>query len=71
MKKCPMCNGSSFYLVVEITYSSKVKDIRDGKVIPFPCEDTLTGKSLVCDDCGFNGWIDEYKHYKNGEEECC
>lgn len=66
-KRCPECKSDKFYLVVERTWSWKVSDVGLSDVSPeSQLDDELAGKSLVCDDCGFNGWIDEYHLANSG-----
>ena len=66
MLKCPACQSEEFYVVIERTWSFKVNAVGLSDVIPGLLEDEVAGKSLVCDDCGFNGWIDEYHLLKSG-----
>ena len=64
--KCPRCHSKEFYLVIEPVYSFKIKDIGLEDVIPEKFEDECTSKTLLCDECGFSGWINEYWLVKHG-----
>jgi len=64
--KCPSCQSEEFYLVIEPTYSFKIKAIGLKDVIPEKFEDECTSKLLACDSCGFSGWINEYWLVKHG-----
>jgi hypothetical protein len=45
--------------VVEHTWSFKVESIGTDGVTPGEKHDAIGGKELVCDECGFGGWLDE------------
>jgi hypothetical protein len=64
--RCPACKSEQFYLVVEHTWSFKVESIGTDGVTPGEKHDAIGGKELVCDECGFGGWLDEYHHVKSG-----
>ena len=63
--RCPACKSDRFFLVVEHTWSFKVDSIGMSDVIPGEKEDGLAGKTLVCDECDWGGWLEEYHHIKN------
>jgi len=56
---CPFCGSEEFYLVIEKQVSFKVESIENNKVNAGGIHDTINGKSLVCDDCGFSGWLED------------
>ena len=64
--KCPQCASKEFYLVVEPNYSFKVNAVGLEDVVPGEFYDEVTAKSLVCDECEWSGWINEYHMTKSG-----
>ncbi|MHA2065169.1 MAG: hypothetical protein ACXABY_12405 [Candidatus Thorarchaeota archaeon] len=64
--RCPACQSKEFYVVVERNWSFRVESVGFSDVAASNLEDEISGKSLVCDDCGFNGWVDEYHLAKSG-----
>lgn len=59
--KCPCCQSEEFYLCVDFTYSFKIKNIKEGMVNPLAPEELAPeSKYLICDNCEFSGWIEDY-----------
>ena len=69
-KSCPGCGSKEFYLVIDRNWSFKIKDIGTSGVTPGPLTDQVTGKGLVCDDCGWETsgekWLEKYFMAKYG-----
>lgn len=60
--RCPVCGSENFFLVVERQWSFKINSIGLEDVVPGELYDEFPGKSLVCDDCGLNCWLEQYNH---------